>query len=348
MALYDRVADRELAITDYSLDRHEQATSSDFTRVTTTITLEGPDAVGVGEDVTYDTPDHDTFQADFDEDLSGTYTVVEFSTHLDGIDLFPEPPARETSRDYRRWAFESAALDLALSAGDTTFHDAVDRTADPVDFVASTRLGDPPTADRVRALTDRVPDVELKLDPTTDWTPDLVDELAALAPVRILDLKGHYETTTVDGTPDPELYDRVATAFPDAIIEDPALTPETRPVLDAHMDRVSWDAPIHGLEDVHALEHDPHYLNVKPSRFGTVESLLDTIEYGLANDITLYAGGQFELAAGRSHLHELAATFHPTTPNDAAPPAYNDTTLPDTLPTSPLTPPPDATGLGWH
>ena len=32
----------------------------------------------------------------------------------DGLELFPAPPVREPSRNYRRWAFESAALDLAL------------------------------------------------------------------------------------------------------------------------------------------------------------------------------------------------------------------------------------------
>ena len=37
-----------------------------------------------------------------------------FSERLGELDLFPEAPRAEVYRNYRRWAFESAALDLAL------------------------------------------------------------------------------------------------------------------------------------------------------------------------------------------------------------------------------------------
>ena len=48
-------------------------------------------------------------------DLTGPATLGELSELIDGLDLFPgSPPVREPSRNYRRWAFESAALDLAL------------------------------------------------------------------------------------------------------------------------------------------------------------------------------------------------------------------------------------------
>jgi hypothetical protein len=46
--------------------------------------------------------------------LAGEWTIGSFASHLDTLDLFPSPPVREPSIDYRRWAFESAALDLAL------------------------------------------------------------------------------------------------------------------------------------------------------------------------------------------------------------------------------------------
>lgn len=32
--------------------------------------------------------------------------------------------------------------------------------------------------------------------------------------------------------------------FPDALIEDPALTDETRPLFDGHEERVTWDYPL--------------------------------------------------------------------------------------------------------
>ena len=46
---------------------------------------------------------------------AGAATFGELSDLLGELDLFPgSPPERDPSRHYRRWAFESAALDLAL------------------------------------------------------------------------------------------------------------------------------------------------------------------------------------------------------------------------------------------
>ena len=48
-------------------------------------------------------------------DLAGSYTLDSFSQRLEETEPFPAPPVRgEVSELYRRWAFESAALDLAL------------------------------------------------------------------------------------------------------------------------------------------------------------------------------------------------------------------------------------------
>ena len=67
------------------------------------------------------------------------------SRQLSGLaNLFPVPPIRDSARFYRRWAFESAALDLALRQNGLSLQDAVGRPARPVTFVASVRLGDPP------------------------------------------------------------------------------------------------------------------------------------------------------------------------------------------------------------
>ena len=66
-----------------------------------------------------------------------------------------------------------------------------------------------------------------------------------------------YTDTVVDNPPDPGLYRRVAEAFPDAWIEDPGLNDETRPVLEPHKDRLTWDAPIHSIADIEALPYPP-------------------------------------------------------------------------------------------
>ena len=69
---------------------------------------------------------------------------------LELANLFPVEPIRDSARFYRRWAFESAALDLALRQSGLSLHDAVGRPARPLNFVASLRLGEPPTLGMVR------------------------------------------------------------------------------------------------------------------------------------------------------------------------------------------------------
>ncbi|QSX00119.1 hypothetical protein [Haloterrigena alkaliphila] len=360
---YERIADLPVTIDEVSTDRLERETSSEFTRVTTEFALSGPGpdggrigderAVGRGEDVTYETAEHDALAETGLPDLTGEYTIDSFSAHLESVDLFPAgAPDRGEFRNYRRWGLESAALDLALRQADTDLASAVDRSLDPVRFVASTRLGEPPTTDRLEALRERVPDLEFKLDPIPAWDDDLVaaiDDAVGADAIRILDLKGRYEGTDVDVPADPDLYRRVLEGFPNGVIEDPALTDETRPLFeDADVrSRVSWDAPIHGLEDVESLPWEPDWLNIKPSRFGSLESLLETLADCEERGISCYGGGQFELGVGRGQIQTLAALFYRDSPNDVAPGAYNDPEVADGLPASPFEPPAEPDGFRW-
>ena len=345
--MYDRLADRPLVVDDYALESASLETSSDFTRVSTTVVLSGDGERGRGEDVGYEADDQRRFQRAYSDgglDLAGEYTLESFSAHLEDLELFPEPPGREADRHYRRWALESAALDLALRQAGTDLGSALDRTYDPVRFVVSTRLERPVRLDDIRRVH---PDAEFKLDPTQAWDEAFVASVADYGGVRILDLKGQYEGTGVDGSTDPELYRRLVEAFPDAVFEDPAITEATGPVVDRVRDRVSWDAPITGVESVERLPFEPDWLNVKPSRFGTLRSLLDTIEHCEDRDIRLYGGGQFELGVGRGQIQALASLSYPDAPNDVAPGGYNAATLDDDLPTSPLEPPSDPDGFRW-
>ncbi|WP_254536177.1 hypothetical protein [Halomarina litorea] len=334
MGLYDHLADLPLVVEDHDRTRQSRATSSGFERVSTTFALHGAGETGKGEDVTYDAEDHEALTG-WRFSFEGEYTLAGFSEFLDGVELFPGHPQREDSRHYRRWAVESAALDLALRQADTSLAAALNRDPAPVRFVVSTRLEGGST-DRLEALLDAYPDVEFKLDPTAEWDEDLIADVAALDRVRILDLKGQYRGTVVDGDPDPDLYERVVDGFPEAVVEDPAVTDETRAVVERVADRVSWDAPITGVQSIRDLPFDPHWLNVKPSRFGTVESLFDSIEYARKRDVTLYGGGQFELDVGRGQIQTLASLCYPDGPNDVAPGGYNDPDVSGGLQTSPL------------
>ncbi|NEU58186.1 hypothetical protein [Halorussus sp. MSC15.2] len=333
MSLYERVADLPLSVESVEYDRRERETKK-FTRATTVVSLHGDGEVGKGEDVTYDADRHpipDRF------DLAGEFTLDSFSASLAERDLFPdaEREVDDHFRHYRQWAFESAALDLALRQAETHLGAELDREYDPVNFVASPVLGDPASADPIRRWRERDPELGFKLDADDDWTDDLVSDLAD-AGVRVVDFKALYEDADVAGSADPALYRRVVEAFPDAILEDPAWTDETESALEPARDRVSWDYPITGVESVRDLPFEPSWLNVKPSRFGSVESVLDTIEHCEERGIRMYGGGQFELDVGRRHLHLLASLFYPDSPNDVAPSAYNDPDPPADLPTSPL------------
>jgi L-alanine-DL-glutamate epimerase-like enolase superfamily enzyme len=349
VATYDLLADIPVEIESYELERLEQPVSTEFTRVTTVIHLRGGGEEGVGEDVTYTAEDQTAFQEQGrDLPITGTHALDSFSELVERLELFPSGPAMEASRDYRRWAFESAALDLALRQAGKSLGDIVGREPRPVRYVVSMRLDDPPSTDRIRRWLDLYPGLEFKLDPQSSWDDDFVAELASLGVVESLDLKGQYEGTIVDQPADPALYQRLVDAFPEAYLEDPALTEETDAILEPHRDRITWDAIIHSVEDILALRFPPRALNIKPSRFGSLRRLTEAIEYCAENRIRPYGGGQFELGPGRGQIQYHASLFHPDTPNDVAPGGFNMPEPRPGLPTSPLQPAPEPTGFRWN
>ncbi len=345
---YARLAELPVDIEHYALEGLERDVSSEFTRLSTLLHLRGGGEEGVGEDVTYDALDHVAFQdAGATHDLAGRHTIDSFSALLEGLDTFPAEPVKEVSRIYRRWAFESAALDLALRQAGQSLADVLEREPRPVTFVISLRLGDPPSFEPVRSRLEHYPGMRFKLDPTSDWNDELIARLVDTGSVDSVDFKGHYVGTVVDQPADPDLYRRVVEAFPEAWIEDPALTEETDPLLEPHRDRITWDAPIHSVEDITGLPFPPEMVNIKPSRFGTLRELCAAYDHCDAHGIGAYGGGQFELGAGRGHIQYLASLFHPDTPNDVAPIGYHHPNPPGGLPESPLDPAAGERGFRW-
>ena len=350
MPTFDRLADLPLAVDSYRLEGLELEVSSGFARLTTVIHLEGAGEEGVGEDVTYDGLDHVALQdAGAVLPLAGTHTLGSFCDMCGELDLFPDPPVRDVSRRYRRWAFESAALDLALRQAGMSLPEALGREARPVTFVVSCRLGEPSTFEPIRLRLERYPSMRFKLDPANDWTDELIAELAATGAVDSVDLKGFYRGTPVDVNTDPELYRRVAEAFPQAWIEDPDLQDAAADeALRPHRDRITWDAPLHTVADIEALPFPPRTINIKPSRFGGLRELFAVYDFCAENGIGAYGGGQFELGPGRGHIEYLASLFHPDTPNDVSPAGYHASEPPPGLPVSPLEPRIAPTGFRWQ
>jgi hypothetical protein len=355
MASYDAISELPLEIESCQFEGLE-VTMGTFERLTTVIKLRGGGHEGVGEDVTYDAVDHIGQQSHGPPaGLSGRYSFDGFSEALDAIDLFPAAaPERDVSREYRRWAFESAALDLALRQAGTDLAAILGREPRPLNFVNSMRLAadaeEKSSIEPVLARLAVYPTLRFKLDPINDWDDELIAELVRTGAVDSLDLKGFYKGTPVDVVTDPELYAKLIEAFPDAWLEDPDVTAETKPLLDPVSERVTWDAPIHSIADIEAMPWSPpKTVNVKPSRFGPISNLFAAYDYCEARGIGAYGGGQTELGPGRGQIQYLAAIFHPDTPNDVAPGAYNDpeqATKPG-LPSSPLEPSIDELGFRW-
>ena len=350
MSTYDLLAGLPLAVESYELDGLQRDVSSNFTRRTTVVSLHGRGVTSAGEDVTYAADEHERIQrAGPVHDLAGEHTIESFSQLVGSLDLFPEgAPERSADRDYRRWAFESAALDLALRQAGKPFHEVLGREPQPVRFVVSMRLARDDGAGRVRRLLAGYPGTRFKLDPTSEWTKELVEELAALGAVDTVDLKGAYRGTVVDQPADAELYARVAEGFPQAWIEDPDLSGEAaQRALEPHYDRITWDAVIHSVSDIQGLPFEPRGINIKPSRFGSLRALFDAYDYCDEREIVMYGGGQFELGPGRGHIQYLASVFHPGSPNDVAPAGFNDPAPEPGLPSSPLPPTPSEIGFRW-
>ena len=346
MSTWERLAELPVEIDDYALDPLDAVVSSDFERKSTLIRLRGGGEEGVGEDVTYEAADQEIMQAAGPIlPLAGSFTLATYAEHLSRLTLFAEPPQREVSARYRTWAYESAALDLALRQAGTTLHALLGREPRPVRFVVSLRLGEPPSIEPVRRRLELYPWMRFKLDPTSSWDERLIAELVATDAVDSVDFKGLYVGSIVDQPADPVLYRRVVEAFPEAWIEDPALTPETDMVLAAHRERFSWDASIHSIEDIRSLPYPPRMVNIKPSRLGGLRNLLDAYDYCAEHGIGGYGGGQFELGVGRSQNQYLASLFHADAPNDVAPTGFNLPEPAPGLPSSPLAPAPAQSGF---
>ncbi len=347
-SLWPRLAGLSLVIEACEYDRLDAVLAYEFERITTHVRLVGAGADGLGEDVSVHVEDgsslHETRPA---LPLEGEWTLTGFCEHLATLELWAEPPEWDGALRFRQWAFESAALDLALRQAGHSLHDVLGLEPQPVRFVNSLGLGEEPAIEPVRRRLARSPGVRFKLDAEATWPPALVDEVAATGAVDTIDFKGHYGLEVKDPEALGALYDRVLRAFPDAYLEDPHDLPEIEQRLGDHLERVSYDAPIRDAEDIGATPLAARIVNVKPSRIGSLRRLFDVYARCARERRPMYGGGMAELGVGRGQIELLAALFHADAPNDVAPSAYNEDDPQGGLPASPLVPRPETPGFRW-
>jgi len=347
-SLWPRLAGLSLVIEACEYERLHAVLAHEFERITTHVRLAGAGVAGLGEDVSVFREDGTALHETKPElPLAGEWTLGGFSEHLGTLELWPRPPEYDGALRFRRWAFESAALDLGLRQAGRALHDVLGLEPAPVRFVNSLGLGKAPAIEPVRRRLARSPGVRFKLDAEATWSPALVDEVAATGAVDTIDFKGHYGFEVEDPEALGALYDRVLRAFPDAYLEDPHDLPEIAQRLGDHLDRVSYDAPIRTAEDIGATPLAGRAVNVKPSRIGSLPELFSVYARCAREGRPMYGGGMGELGVGRGQIELLASLFHADGPNDVAPSAYNQDEPAGELPASPLTPRPDAAGFRW-
>jgi L-alanine-DL-glutamate epimerase-like enolase superfamily enzyme len=356
-SLWPRLARLPLVIESYELERVDPDRPSSFERYTTHVRLIGGGTDGLGEEISMPEDQAALQDAGPSLPLRGEWTLESFCDHLGTVDQWPNEPEWEQMRLYRNWTYESAALDLALQQVGKPLHEVLELEPRPVRFVNSLGLGDPPMIEPskrkpprfepLRKRVDRYPELRYKLDVELGWTPELIAQVAATGAVEQLDFKGLYGFEVEDVAALEDLYERILEAFPEALIEDPHDLREITALLQPHVARVSYDAPIHSVDDIAATALPAPTVNIKPSRAGGLRPLFALYAHCEANGLRMYGGGMGELGVGRGQVQLLASLFHADSPNDVAPSGYNATDPPEGLFPSPLAPPTEPTGFRW-
>jgi hypothetical protein len=344
-----RLAALPVLVESYAFERLSARLGYGFERVTTRIRLRGAGAEGISEDVSPYEDEADTLHvAEPVLPLGGEWTLGSLCERLVELrdDQWPVPPRwGEMSQRWRTWAFQAAALDLALNQAGRPLHEIVGREPASVRFVNSLGLGDPPTFDPIRVRLEQHPGLRFKLDVTPAWTPELMEQVAATGAVEIVDFKGQYGLEMGEPAALLAMYERAVATFPDALLEDAHDLPEVTALLEPAADRISYDAPIASAADLDATPLTPRAVNIKPCRVGDLRTLFDVYSACTERGLVMYGGGMGELDAGRGQIQLLASLFHPDGPNDVAPGGYNTDAPAADLPPSPLPAEPAPTGF---
>lgn len=332
-----RLRDLPLEVDHLAVRRLELRIGGGFVRRTVEVSLGGGGLVGRGEDSGWCTEAHGALLRAAGPWRPGTRDLGEFAEHL-GTHAAGEGAFGGTRPDTdearaRRWALESAALDLALRQAGLGLGGALGLRPRPLRFVASLA---PRGADEVRERLARAPGIGLKLDARAEWSGELLRELAATDAVEVVDFKGRAESAAV--------LEQVLEHLPRVLIEDPPTDRRSLSLLAGAGARVALDA---GMLRPVDLERAPARLaavNLKPARVGSLRAHLELLEACAAAGLPAHGGGRFELGVGRRQLQLLASLLHPGGPNDLAPVEHHAPGH-GPLPTGPLRLTPAEAGL---
>ena len=248
--------------------------------------------------------------------------------------------------DYRRWAFESAALDLALRQAGRSLADAVERKAGPVGSSCRWASAIRRAWARVRGWLEPI---QACSSSSTRGARDenLVAELAELGCVESSTSRVSTAARSVDQPPDPRLYRLLVEGFPEAFIEDPALTAETRdPGAASRPRHLGRDHPLGRGHRGAALPapDDQHQAVAVRERCGGCSTRTTTAR-SRESGRTAAASSSSALGAARSSTSPRSSI--PTRPTTSRPRDFNLPQPRPGLPTSPLEPALEPTGFRW-
>ena len=331
--MWERLAALPLEIEGYTLEKLQGGE-----RVTTLLRLRGDGQEGVGEEIGAMRPeDHDAFVAQAPLPLAGTWTLESFCEHLATLEQWEEPPEwGDMPRRWRNWAYESAALDLALRQAGLPLHEALGREPRPLTFVNSLGLGDDPSTDTIARRLERYPTVGFKLDAAPNWSPEIIEMLAGTGMVRTIDFKGRYGLEVSDEDALGAMYDAVLEAFPGRDLRGPARAVHGPPRGAADRVRRAGRA----RRGHHHADHQR-------------QAVTDRRTAAAVRDLRARGGGgpadvrrrDGRARPARRQIQLLASIFHPDSPNDVAPSAFNLPEPPAGLPASPIDPEPPRPGF---
>ena len=325
--------------------------SSGFLRKSTLIHLSGGGEQGTGEDVTYDAPDHDVLRAAGPRCRSPASGRSPRSASTSRAWTRPEPPQREPSRNYRVWAYESAALDLALRQSSTSLHRrswaaSRDRSRSSARCGSTTPRRRPTSAASPSAssATRRCASNSTR---RRTGTSDVITALIDSGSVDSFDFKGLYEGTVVDAPRRSRLLPADRRDVPGRLDGGPQADPGDR------RGAAPAPRPDH-LGRQHPRRRRRRRTPVRAAD-GQRQALALRTAARAVPDVRHLCGARdrhvrrraVRARPGRGHIQLLASIFHPDTPNDVAPSGYNLVPPPDGLPASPLPVAAHETGLRW-
>jgi L-alanine-DL-glutamate epimerase-like enolase superfamily enzyme len=155
------LADLPLVVEELRYGRLDPGAGFGEAHPTRLVRVTGAGHEGLGEDITLFLEPEGPGLA-----LAGEWTLGSFCAHLDTLEQWPggEPEFGDMARRFRNWAYESAALDLALAQAGRPLHEVLGREPRPVSYVNSFGMGDPDVVPKVVRRLERYPQLRFKLD----------------------------------------------------------------------------------------------------------------------------------------------------------------------------------------